>query len=151
MAPENDHILLNAIGTLTMSVAPEVTTPFGQGQLGLIAALMYFAAAEHDRAADTVAFENREMRALFADAAKARIGLDKGLRGELAEAAESTDADLKISTLSAANAGLKTLLIRLHEHLEGQAGEKAHALEDRVWRFLRASADARELTLPELG
>lgn len=151
MAPENDHVLLNAIGTLTMAVAPEVTTAFGQGQLGLIAALMYFAAAEHDTAADTVARENREMRALFADAAKARTRLDDGLRGALAQAAESADADIKISTLNATNSRLKALLIRLHEHLESRPEKEARALEDRLWRTLRASADSRALELPELG
>ncbi|MFP3943627.1 MAG: hypothetical protein ACLFWF_07030, partial [Alphaproteobacteria bacterium] len=107
MRPETDHILLNAIGTLTLSVAPEVTTPFGQGQLGLIAALMYFSAAEYDTAAEVRATENRELRALFADAAQARIGLADELYKALAAAGESTDADLRIGTLNGANAELK--------------------------------------------
>lgn len=151
MTPAADHILLNAIGTLTTSVAPEVTTPFGQGQLGLIAALMYFASLEYESAADTAARENREMRSLFADAARTQTGMAEEFQQALLDAANSTDADLCISTLNRANTGLKALLIRLHEHLEGRTEDEARTLENRIWRFLRASADARALSLPELG
>jgi hypothetical protein len=149
MTPGADHILLNAIGTLTLSVAPEVTSPFGQGQLSLIAVLMYFAAIEHDAAADIRTRENREMRDLFADAARMRTGLDDSLRAALQEAAEGADPDLRLSTLNSANSELKTLLIRLHERLETHAGMEARRFEARIWKFLRSSADARALALPE--
>ncbi len=112
---------------------------------------MYFASIEYDSAADTAARENREMRALFAAAARSRIGLEEEFRTALLDASTGTDADLRVSTLNGTNASLKALLIRLHEYLERQTGEEARTIEERLWRLLRASSDARALNLPELA
>ena len=54
--------------------------------------------------------------------------------------------DLKISTLSAANARLRAALIELHAAVEGDDAPDARALESRIWEELRLSTERRQMS-----
>lgn len=145
MKPEVNQILGMTAGQLLSEVAPLLPHQYAQGTASIAAMMLMLSAQEYDRAADIRAAENSGMRALFAGLAP--LVRDAGLKARLEEAARGTDTSLKISALDQNNYALRTLLIALHEHVEGLDGEAARAAETRIWQALKRFADARQLSL----
>jgi len=150
MAVEVSQVLLGLLPTLGEEVPAQLPAEsYAQGQLRMISALMFLAAVEHERGADTRIWENAEMRRIFAGAAEALADLP--FRDELLEAASAEEADFKMSTLNAANGDLRKLLIELHSFVEEQGTSAAQRVDREIWSFLRGSADRRYLEIPALG
>jgi hypothetical protein len=109
------------------------------------AALLLAVREEFDRAAARRVEENRALRRLFADAVSVVAG-DR-LRARLRDAAATEDTSLLVPDLERRNNELRALLIDLHAHVESLPGDDARALEDAIWRELRASTERRRLSL----
>ncbi len=148
MKPSLDHILMSMagiLGTDVLSAMPE--GDYASGDVKMIALMNVLLAQEVDRAADTLLWENAQLRALFADAADAPLG---DFCVKLAEAATSIDANARISTLEAGNAPLKTLLIELHILVETSPEDWAQEINRKILAFLKVSADARMIAMPAM-
>lgn len=138
MTPTAQQLLDACIVTLTTSPRPEDAGAF-------VAARMR-----------QLAVTNRLVALETADAAAVRVRENAALRGILAAAgplhgvpaAESVDdGDYSLAALDAANAGLRRLLIRLHEAAE-LAGDGA--LDRKILKLYRDMGRWRELYLPPL-
>lgn len=149
MKPDLVKVMNGTFGTLLFEIGPKLGTDYSSGSVNLMGLLLLLGAEEHERAADTLFQDNRDLRALFGEAAG--IVPDVGLRGRLAAAAAETDASLRISALTDANDGLKTLLVEVQAYLEDQAEPWAGPLEAKVWHVLRANLERRKVTFPSLG
>lgn len=148
MKPEVDQILVQSLGTLMGDVAPHLTQDYAQGHVGAIGMLMIFAAQEYERGAEIRVAENKGMRALFGDAAE--VITDDKLICRLNAAARGQDTCFAITALNAENDRLKTLLIELHEYVEGWGHPQAEEVDAKIWSLLRSFADNRALHLPEM-
>jgi hypothetical protein len=93
-----------------------------------------------DAAAIRIA-ENAAIRALFRDAAGV-VG-DPGLAGKLQLAGGAEGSGYKLSELDADNGQLRGLLVDLHVAVEEQQGDKARAVDGRIWRMLKEFEAAR--------
>ncbi len=149
MKPEVDVVLGGFMGTLLTDVAPQLGGEYSLGSVGLIAMTIGMAAREFDRAADIRIAENREMRALFAEAAT--LVEDSGLKARLSEAAASSDTSFRVSALNAANDALAALLIDLQAAVEETRAGWAGAFEAKIWDYLVAAAERRKVVLPSFG
>lgn len=149
MKPEVDVVLGGFLGTLLTEIAPQLGGEYSLGSVGLVAMTMGMAAQEYDKAADVRVAENREMRALFADAAG--VVEDKGLKVRLSEAAATEDTSFRISALNATNDALTKLLIELQATVEESRASWAAGLEARIWDYLVASVERRKIVLPTFG
>jgi hypothetical protein len=147
MALEVDQVLLGILPTLAVEIPAEFSEDsYAQGHLQTIAALLHFAAIEYERGADTRIFENAEMRRIFASAADS---LDDPRMGDRLRAAAATEeADFRMSTLNAANDGLRELLIELHAFVEERETPAARRIDGEIWDLLRSSTERRSLELP---
>lgn len=143
MTPSPDNALRTLMMTLMMEVGPQIASDYLKSSVGIIAATQMFIAEEFDRAADVTAWENREMRQLFRDHAAAVA--DDDLAAEMRAAAESLDADLRVSTLTAGNVQLRRLLIRAHAALEELDTDAAREAERQLWALLVESSQRRAL------
>lgn len=149
MKPEVDVVLGGFLGTLLTEIAPQLGGEYSLGSVGIIAMTIGMAAQEFDRAADIRIAENREMRALFAEAAT--LVEDSGLRARLSAAAASSDTSFRVSALNAANDALATLLIELQAAVEESHAAWAAAFEAKIWNYLVAAAERRKVVLPTFG
>ena len=144
MKPEVDQILNLSAQQLMGTLAPLLPTGYAQGAAALTSFMLILSAEEYDRAADSRAADNADIRALFRELAP-RIG-DAALKTKLEAAAASRDPSLKISALDEANYDLRRLLIALHTHVETL--KDSRDAEKRIWNVLKASAERRVLKMP---
>lgn len=149
MKPEVDVVLGGFLGTLLTEIAPQLGGEYSLGSVGIIAMTIGMAAQEFDRAADIRIAENREMRALFAEAAP--LVEDSGLRARLSQAAASSDTSFRVSALNAANDALAALLIELQAAVEESQAGWARGFEAKLWNYLVAAAERRKVVLPTFG
>ena len=149
MKPGIDQLLMALATTLATRIAPELDPEsYAVGDARMSALLAVLIAQEADRAADTLARENREMRKLFL--AASRLDLVPALRVRLARDAATEEADLKLSTLSAAHDGYCETLIALQADIETINEDWARSLDREIWQHLLHGAESRMLVMPEL-
>lgn len=144
MIPDVSIVLGGVMRALMFDVGPEVTSPYGSLTVQLSAGLLQMIAQETDRAAARLSEENAALRQLFASAAAVT---DAALRAELEAAAGTTDLSLLVNDLRGANRVLRSLLVRLHAHMETLDASAARALEARIWEELVTSTHRRQLDL----
>jgi hypothetical protein len=120
MTPSVTEVMRGCAAALSQPPSPDAGPDYFASRVGMISMLANLAAQEAEHAASAAAAENTDIRALFADAS----AYDGALGGRLGMAAHQTDTDLSLTALDAANAGLRRLLIELHERVEdaGDAG-----------------------------
>ena len=145
MKPEVQEVLGQLAQTLIADLGPKIDEPYGQSSAAVVGMLLTAAAEEWDRAAARRVEENTALRALFRDAAAAVKG--QRLRRRLEKAAAAADPGLRIGELARENETLRSLLIDLHAHVESLSGGAARALEERIWKELRASTERRALSI----
>jgi len=143
MTPNPMLVLGDFAGRLVQVLAPDLKSPYLQGSAGLMYATMAMMVEEWDRAADRLAEENAALRALFAQAAPLS---PSGLSVRLDELAKASDADLKVSTLQAANNTLRGTLIEVQAWAETQTGPAVAALNEGIWAELARSTERRRLS-----
>jgi len=141
MKPDIDVLLRNLGTHIARQVIPRIDDAYLGADLATIAKLLFGVAADFDHAASRLIEENGALRRLFTKAAP--LVEAEGLRAELAAAADGSDADFRISSLDQSNASLRSLLIRVHEHVENLEGEQAAQLEASIWQELSASVQRR--------
>ncbi len=142
MKPGIDQMLLSAVTTLATRIRPELSDEsYAAGDAGMVAANLILVMQMAESTADTLFRENAAMRAMFARVS-GKVG--DPLREPLATAAQTEDANLRISTLEAGHAALSALLIDLHTWAE------AHdpALNAEIWSLLSQGAADRMLEMP---
>ena len=138
MKPDIPAVLAELAGLVARNAVPDVDPAERAGALSLSAALLAMAAEAWDGAAQRLVEENQALRTLLSEAGD-RVGPNAGL-------AQAVDDDLRISTLSAANARLRAALIELHAAVEGDDAPDARALESRIWEELRLSTERRQMS-----
>ena len=136
MTPTAQHLLNACIMTLATTPRPEDAGAFAAARIRLVALTNRLAAMETADAAAIRVRENAALRTILAEAGPAH-----GISPH--EAAD--DGDYSLAALDATNAGLRRLLIRLHEATE-LAGDAA--LDRKILKLYRAMARWRELVLP---
>jgi hypothetical protein len=94
----------------------------------------------NDAAAIRIA-ENAAMRALFCDAAP--VVADAALAKKLTAAGAAEGLGYTLSELDADNSQLRSLLVHLHEVVEGQDNEASRGICFRIWRMLTDFEAAR--------
>lgn len=147
MKPGIDQLLMSVATTLATRIVPELAPDsYATGDARMAAMLAVLIAQEADRAADTLARENREMRMLFL--AASRMDVLPALRVRLVHDAAMEEADLKLSTLSAAHDRHTETLIALQTFVEGMEEDWARSLNREIWQLLLRGAEARLLILP---
>lgn len=148
-APRLTNVLMGAAATLSREVSSRLRDdPFAAGQTGAVGLLLILAAQEAGRTADTLITEQEALRAVFAEAALAP--LPRPLRIRCGEASEGQAKSFRLEDLEAERDELMTLLIELHEAVEGSAFDWAERLEGRIWEILKLGAACRALYLPTL-
>jgi hypothetical protein len=140
MKPEPATVLNNTAMKLLFEVGPAMPPGYSQGSVTTLGVLLIMVAQEQGRAVDLRVAENKAMRALFARAQK----FDLTFGAELADAAARTGEPLELADLSAENARLNALLIRLQAHAE-TAGDPLHLA---IAEHLAAAAARRLIVLP---
>jgi hypothetical protein len=143
MTPNPMLVLGDFAGRLMQVLAPDLRSPYLAGSTALMTATMGMMVEEWDRMADRLADENTTLRALFAQAAPLAPG---GLATRLGELAKASDADLKVSTLQAANNSLRVALIDLQAWAEEQTGAAVAALNTAIWTELSKSTERRRFS-----
>ena len=138
MTPSVRDVLAGVAVALARPLSPDVGPEYAAGRFGMISTLVMLAAQQAETAAGAAIAENADMRAIFASAAGA---YDAGLGGRLAKAAAETDTDLSVPALDAANAGLRRLLIELHQAVE--AADDAASDEQITALYVRMAAVRR--------
>ena len=133
MTPAVPAVLAEIAGLALRNAMPDVHPADRASSLGLSAALLGMAAEVWDGTAARLVEENRAVRALLARAGE--VGLD------FTELAAGDDADLRISSLQAANDALRAALIALQTAAEA----KSPALDADIWIELVASTERRKL------
>ena len=149
MKPDVSIVMQGFFGTLIGDVAPHLSAEYSMGHVGIMGLMLHMTAEVYDRAADIRLAENREMRALFGQAAA--LVEDGALKAKLTRAAEGRDVSFRISALEENNAALAALLIELQAHVEGSDAPWAAGLEARIWDHLVATMERRELPFPSFG
>ena len=133
MNPPVPAVLAELAGLSVRNAMPDVHPADRASSLGLSAALLGMAAEVWDGTAARLVEENRAVRALLARAGE--VGLD------FTELAAGDDADLRISSLQAANDALRAALIALQTAAEA----KSPALDADIWIELVASTERRKM------
>ncbi|MES3029749.1 MAG: hypothetical protein V4820_18075 [Pseudomonadota bacterium] len=133
MTPSVPAVLAEIAGLALRNAMPDVPPADRASSLGLSAALLGMAAEVWDGTAARLVEENRAVRALLARAGE--VGLD------FTELAAGDDADLRISSLQAANDTLRATLIVLQTAAES----KSSALNADIWTELVASTERRKM------
>jgi len=150
MRPTPARFIEVAFGHLLERVAPTLSGSYAQSDMTVLGALLLGLGEEFERAAARRIEENREIRRIFALAAKTLGGSDGLGDGELvarlASAAAGEDTDFSVSALEAANVRLRGLLIELHERVETVESAPARDIEKQIWRELAASTERRKLS-----
>ena len=145
MKPDATRVLETTLASLVGEIAPVVTPAYRQSSIGVYAMLLTGVREEFDRAAARRVQENAALRVLFGSAAP--LVADDGLHDRLDAAANGSDASLLVPDLEAANQGLRSLLIELHQHVESLDGPAARTLEESIWSELREQTERRRLSL----
>lgn len=147
MSPSISQLHMALVTTLATRILPELDPDsYATGDARMASVIALLLAQETDRAADTLARENREMRALFKRAAE--LPFAAKLKEQLLESGDGRDADLRISALTIAHDKLTQVLIELHEAVETDAA--AHDLDREIWQFLLKGAESRLLVMPAM-
>ncbi|RZK03531.1 MAG: hypothetical protein EOO76_02530 [Novosphingobium sp.] len=123
-------VLEGVIDALRDQVAPQLTDAFAADAARMAQSLIAIVGRAGDDAAAIRVAENARIRELLG-------------QGGLSEAAASQDPGLKISELDAENGRLRALLVELHARVEAEDGAEARALDQAIWRALRAFEMAR--------
>ena len=145
MKPDPSHALERMMQALMGEIAPAVEPAYRKSSVTVQAMVALCIRDEIDRAAARRVEENRALRELFAEAGP--VVADAALRERLAAAARGAEASLLVPELEAGNRALRSLLIELHAHVEGLAGDAARRIEAAIWRELAASTERRKLAL----
>ena len=124
---------------MSQEIAPKLEG-FSAGNAGMIGAMLQMMSEEWDRAASRLVEENAAVRALLQRAGKVLGDATFGT------AAVGDDADLRISSLDAANDRLRRVLSVAHARVEERDGPDARALEAAIWEELRASVARRRIS-----
>lgn len=143
MKPDPEAVLGHLAGLMLQTIAPQAQPAYLAGTIGMAGILLASLAQEWDRAADRLVEENRAIRDLFRQAEA--IALDGPLAGELRALAGGEEEDLRVSTLEAANTGLRAALIALHAAVETGNDAASRALNAAIWAELSASTRRRAL------
>ena len=144
MTPAVPQVLADLAGRVARNAAPNIPAADRAGELGLSALLLGLAAEMWDGAAEILAQENADLRALLA--AGAKVWGEDTRRRWLDALSQGRDESLRLSALQSANGELKVALIALHAELERRDDPEARALESQVWRALVAASDRRRLS-----
>jgi hypothetical protein len=135
MIPTVPAVLADLAGLVARNAAPDVNPVDRASVLGLSSMLLGMAAEVWDGAAHKLVEENRALRRLLAQGPL--VGLDFEVNGQ--------DEDLRLSSLTAANAQLRAGLIELQTAAETHPSDIARALETAIWLELAASTERRKL------
>ena len=114
MTPSVQEVMRGCAAALAQPPSADAGPDYLASRVGMISMLANLAAQEADHAAAAAIAENADIRALFASA----TAYDGALGGRLGAAAREVDGDLSLTALETANAGLRRLLIELHERVE---------------------------------
>jgi len=144
MTPAVSQVLADLAGRVARNAAPNIPAADRAGELGLSALLLGLAAEMWDGAAEILAQENADLRALLA--ARAKVWGEDTRRRWLDALSQGRDESLRLSALQSANGELKVALIALHAELERRDDPEARALESQIWRALVAASDRRRLS-----
>ena len=134
MKPDNDVLLRSLAQTLASDTIPKIPTSYGRADAALMVEILLAVAGDLGEAASRIFEENRALRTMFSKASE--MVKDEKLRKQLLQASETSDDDIRISSLEESNRKLSALLIQLHEHVEGRAEEQISHIEMEVWKFL---------------
>jgi hypothetical protein len=143
MTPDPKLVIGDFASRLMQVLAPSLNSQFLIGTASLMGASLGMMLEEWDRAADRLAEENAAIRSLFAQASPLAPG---GLSSRLADLSMTTNADLKVTTLQAANNVLRTALIDLQAWSEEQTGPAVTALNTAIWAELSKSTERRRFS-----
>ena len=143
MNPTVNDVLGALSGHLFSEVLPLLSASYAQADTMMAALLLAGAAEEYGRAAEVRSADIREMRELFAEAARR---LPPGaLRDQVAAAAAHEAKSLRIADLDACRDELAGTLIALHGTVEATREPWACELDARIWQHLRASTQRRAM------
>jgi hypothetical protein len=142
MTPVLADILTGQAAALGAPQPPEALGDYLAGRLGILSMLALLAAQEAERGPAARVWENAAIRSLFGRASGA---YDGDLMGRLAAAATAAPGGFAWSVLDADNAGLRRLLIALHEAAEARNDKP---LDREILELYDAMAQARRLDLP---
>jgi len=134
--PDNDVLLRSLAQTLASDIIPKIPTSYGRADAALMVEILLAVAGDLEGAASRIFEENKALRTLFSKAFG--IAKDEKLKKQLLEASETSDDDIRISSLEKSNRKLSALLIALHAYVEGEAEEQISHIEIEVWKFLSA-------------
>lgn len=149
MSPSIGQLQMSVVTTLATRILPELNPDsYATGDARMASLLTLLLAQETDRAADTLARENREMRALFGRAAA--LPLSPEFQDRLSELSGGVDTDLRISALSIVHGNLSKVLIELHEAAENASGDWGGPVEREIWALLLKGAENRLLVMPAM-
>jgi len=138
MTPTVPELLVGCATALAAQPSAEDAGVYTATRLRTVATLNVLIAQECAVGSAVRVWENSALRSLLLGAA-AEYGQ------EFAEARSIGDGDCSLAALDAANAGLRRLLIRLHEAVEGA---RDHKLDREILALYRQMAERRELKLP---
>jgi hypothetical protein len=147
MRPRVEEVCRAFAMELIERVAPAIGPAYHQGTAAMIATMLLIVADEWDRGASRRVEENARLRELFR-AAVSCVN-DPLLKARLLGLGQTTDGDLRISALEAANSTLRAALIDLQTHVESQSGSEARQVEESIWRELVRSTERRRLSLAQ--
>ena len=133
--------LRGVLATLQNRILPSLIDNFAVEDARLAGLVLTITTNGIDDAAAIRIAENAAMRELFRDAAG--IARDSALADKLRAAGTAECSGYRLSELDADNAVLRGLLVELHEAVELQAGDKARAIDSRIWRMLKRFEDVR--------
>ena len=149
MRPELGEYLLQTAQKLALELAETQANDYDGATLRIYALLNMIGAGEHDRGADLRAWENGQMRRLFARASVAIEDVD--LAKKLRDATALQEASLRISDLNDTGDALRRVLIDLQAYLDGQVDPGLIALNRDSWTYLAEATKRRALTLMPMG
>ena len=138
MTPTAQDLLNACSKALATPTRPEDAGVFAAARARLVALTNHLVELENEDATNVRMRENTALRELIAAAGPAH-----GIPAN--EAHDISDGDYSLAVLDAANAGLRRLLIRLHETVER---EHHVALDRKILGLYRDMARWRELDLP---
>jgi hypothetical protein len=141
MRPNAEELLKGAQRAMVTYLLPELQTDFARTELMLTTTLLTIAANQWDGAAQSLVDDNAALRALAARAA-ASPAIDAALADELRALASASDASVRISELSQANAALRDVLGRY-----AVAADVSDDVRAAIVAHLRNDAEAHSIYL----
>jgi hypothetical protein len=142
MTPSLPTILMGQVVSLSTPAPPEASGDYAVSRAGMVGMLLMLASQEVERGPAAQAWENRTLRALFAETAGA---YDEALGGALSAASGVSEGDCGWSAVDAANADLRRRLTALHEAAEAR---RDAGLQRRILDLYVEMAKVRRLDLP---